>query len=128
MQWTVNRVNQVAKSKLWANTAIFITWDDWGGWYDHIDAPLKETWKNGGPSPAYTNSQFSYGPRVGCLVLSPYARQGYISKTFHSHVSLVKFCETMFGLKPINARDTAADGMADCFDFTQKPAPPPHSN
>ena len=43
----------------------------------------------------------------------------------HSHVSLVKFCETTFGLKPLNARDKAADGMADCFDFTQKPAPPP---
>jgi len=125
MQWTVDRVNQIAKSKLWANTVIFITWDDWGGWYDHVDPPLKETWPHGGPSPAYTNSQFSCGPRVGCLVLSPYAKQGYISKTFHSHVSIVKFCETTFGLKPLNARDKAADGMADCFDFTQKPAPPP---
>jgi phospholipase C len=124
-QWTADRVNQIAKSKLWANTVIFITWDDWGGWYDHVDPPLKETWPHGGPSPAYTNSQFSYGPRVGCLVLSPYAKQGYISKTFHSHVSIVKFCETTFGLKPLNARDKAADGMADCFDFTQKPAPPP---
>jgi phospholipase C len=54
-----------------------------------------------------------------------YAKQGYISKTFHSHVSIVKFCETTFGLKPLNARDKAADGMADCFDFAQKPAPPP---
>ena len=125
MQWTVDRVNQIAKSKLWANTVIFLTWDDWGGWYDHVDPPLKETWPHGGPSPAYTNSQFSCGPRVGCLVLSPYAKQGYISKTFHSHVSIVKFCETTFGLKPLNARDKAADGMADCFDFTQKPAPPP---
>jgi hypothetical protein len=44
-----------------------------------------------------------------------------ISKT----LSLVKFCETIFGLKTLNARDAAADGMTDCFDFTQKPAPPP---
>ena len=50
---------------------------------------------------------------------------GYISKTLHSHVSLVKFCETIFGLQTLNARDAAADGMTDCFDFTQKPAPPP---
>jgi len=50
---------------------------------------------------------------------------GYISKTLQSHVSLVKFCETIFGLKTLNARDAAADGMTHCFDFTQKPAPPP---
>ena len=112
-------------SKLWANTVVFITWDDWGGWYDHVNAPLKETWKGGGPSPAYTNSQFSYGPRVGCLVLSPYAKKGYISKTLHSHVSLVKFCEMTFGLKPLNARDSASDDMSDCFNFKQTPLAPP---
>src|SRR5258708_924967 len=68
MQWTVDRVNQVSKSKLWASTAIFITWDDWGGWYDHVTAPLKDTWKGSGPAgTTYTNTQFSYGPRVGCL-------------------------------------------------------------
>jgi hypothetical protein len=50
---------------------------------------------------------------------------GYISKTLHSHVSLVKFCETIFGSKTLNARDAAADGMTDCIDFNQKPAPPP---
>jgi hypothetical protein len=40
-------------------------------------------------------------------------------------VSLVKFCEMAFGLKPLNARDSASDDMSDCFDFTQKPLPPP---
>ena len=127
MQWTVDRVNAVGKSSLWPNTVIFITWDDWGGWYDHVDAPLKDTWSGGGPSsgPSYTGTQFSYGPRVGCLVLSPYARKGYISKAFHSHASLVKFCETTYGLATLSQRDAAADDMADCFDFTQTPLPPP---
>jgi phospholipase C len=125
MQWTADRVDQIAKSTLWATTVIFITWDDWGGWYDHVEPPLHDTWKNGGPIPAYANSQFSYGPRVGCLVLSPYAKKGYISKTFHSHVSVVKFCETTFGLGPLNARDAASDDMSDCFDFMQTPLPPP---
>ena len=126
MQWTVDRVNVVAKSKYWATTAIFITWDDYGGWYDHVTPPLKDTWAGGGPKtgPAYTNTQFSYGSRVGCLVLSPYSKKG-ISKSFHSHVSIVKFCETTFGLPPLNSRDAASDGMADCFDFTQTPLPPP---
>jgi len=125
-RWTAQRVRRVARSKRWSNTVIFITWDDWGGWYDHAHAPQHETWPGGGPPNAgYANSQFSYGPRVGCLVLSPYAKKGYLSKAFHSHVSLVKFCETTFGLPSLTARDAAADDMADCFDFKQTPLPPP---
>jgi phospholipase C len=125
-QWTADRVSKLGQSKLWGTAVAFITWDDWGGWYDHVDPPLKDTWTGGSPSkgPSYKNTQFSYGPRVGCLVICPYAKRG-ISKTFHSHVSLVKFCEVTFGLKPLNARDAAADDMADCFDFKQKPLPPP---
>ena len=117
MQWTIDQVDAIVKGGLWPQTAIFITWDDWGGWYDHVDPPEVEKWTDG--------TQFRYGSRVGCLVLSPYAKAGYISKVQHSHVSLIKFCETTFGLPTLNARDKAADGMSDCFDFTQKPAPLP---
>ena len=117
MQWSVSQVNAIVQGGLWPQTAIFITWDDWGGWYDHVTPPEVEKWTDG--------TQFRYGTRVGCLVLGPYAKAGYISQTLLSHVSLVKFCETIFGLKTLNARDAAADGMTDCFDFTQKPAPPP---
>jgi phospholipase C len=126
-QWTAARVRKLGQSALWSSMVIFVTWDDWGGWYDHVDPPpLRDKWKGGGPStgPSYTNTQFSYGTRVGCLVLSPYSNRG-ISKGFHSHVSLVKFCEVTFGVKPINARDAASDDMSDCFDFTQEPLPPP---
>ena len=117
MNWTVQQVNAIVNGGLWPSTAIFITWDDWGGWYDHVVPPNVEAWTDG--------TQFRYGSRVGCLVLSPYVKRGYISHVLHSHVSLVKFCETTFGLSPINARDKAADDMSDCFDFTQPPAPPP---
>jgi phospholipase C len=130
MQWTSARVSQVGKSRLWSSTVIFITWDDWGGWYDHVEPPLKEKWKNGGPAggPSYVDTQFSFGSRVGCLVISPYARKAHISKKFHSHASLVKFCETTFGLAALTKRDTAADDMGDCFDFSQTPLPPPVLN
>ena len=125
-EWTAARVNNLGKSPLWGKMAIFITWDDWGGWYDHVDPPEKDTWPGGGPKggPSYTGTQFSYGSRVGCLGISPYSKQG-ISKVFHSHVSLVKFCEVTFGLKALNARDGASDDMSDCFDFGQKPLAPP---
>ena len=56
-------------------------------------------------------------------MISPYAKKG-ISSAFHSHVSLVEFCEVTFGLKALNARVTASDNMEDCFDFTQKPLGP----
>jgi phospholipase C len=127
-QWTAARVSSLGKSQLWTTSVIFITWDDWGGWFDHVDPPpLKDKWTGGSPArgASYANTQFSYGPRVGCLVISPFAKTG-ISKAFHSHVSLVKFCEMTFGLKPLNARDAASDDMSDCFDFNQKPLPPPH--
>ena len=58
-------------------------------------------------------------------MLSPYARQGYVSKARHSHVSIVRFCEQIFGLPSLNARTTAADAMEDCFDFQQEPLPAP---
>jgi phospholipase C len=117
MQWTAAQVSAIVRGGLWPQTAIFITWDDWGGWYDHVNPPELERWTDG--------TQFRYGSRVGCLVLGAYARKGYISRVLHSHVSLLKFCETTFSLPPLNARDRAADGMADCFDFTQQPSPPP---
>ena len=125
-EWTAARVTNLGKSPQWSKMAIFITWDDWGGWYDHVNSPEKDTWTGGGPKggPSYTGTQFSYGPRVGCLVISPYSKKG-LSNVFHSHVSLVKFCEVTFGLKPLNARDSASDDMSDCFDFNQAPLPPP---
>jgi len=117
MQWTVDQVNAIVQGGLWPKTAIFITWDDWGGWYDHVTPPNIEPWSDG--------TQFRYGSRVPCLVLSPLAKPGYISKALHSLVSITKFCEDNFGLPPINQRDGSADDMADCFDFTQTSLGPP---
>ncbi len=117
MQWTVEQVNAVVQGGLWPSVAIFITWDDWGGWFDHVDPPEVETWSDG--------SQFRYGSRVPCLVLSPYAKPGYISKVQHSHVSLLKFCSRMFGLPALNQRMAQADDMSDCFDLQQTPGAPP---
>jgi phospholipase C len=116
-KWTAQQVDAIVKGGLWPTSVIFITWDDWGGWYDHVNPPEVEKWTDG--------TQFRYGSRVGCLVLSPFAKAGYISHAQHSHVSLVKFCEKTFGLPPINARDQATDDMSDCFDFTRPPLAPP---
>ena len=117
MKWTVDQVNAIVQGGLWNKTVIFISWDDWGGWYDHVTPPNVEQWTDG--------TQFRYGSRVPCLVLGPYARSGYISKTLHSFVSIMRCCEENFGVPSINQRDGSADNMSDCFDFTQQPLGPP---
>jgi len=117
MQWTVDQVTAIVQGGLWPSTAIFVTWDDWGGWFDHVTPPNVEAWRDG--------TQFRYGSRVGCLALSPYAKTGYISHALHSHASLLRFCETTFGVPALNARDGQAGDLSDCFDFSQTPAPPP---
>jgi phospholipase C len=141
--WTGLQVDAViGNPALRANTAIFVTWDDWGGWYDSIDPPSVETWTsdpvhpewNPNPHPNVSASlagvttwtidqptQFRYGSRVPCLVISPYALKGHISKTLYSHVSIVRFCEKIFGLDNLNERDLHANDMLDCFDFSQNP-------
>ncbi len=124
MRWTVARVSAVARGPQWATTAIFVTWDDWGGWYDHVDPPNVQAWTGGGPA-GYAGSQFRYGSRVPCLAISPYAKPG-VNSTFHSHVSLVKFCLRTFGLPPFSAAPAFAPGdpsadMWDCFDFAAPP-------
>jgi len=75
--------------------------------------------------PQFNSQPFRCGSRVPCLVLSPYAKRGYVCSQINSHVSLVKFCRTTFGVPSLNERDGGANGMTDCFDFRQNPLPPP---
>jgi len=100
-------VNAIGSSPYWAHTVIFITWDDWGGWYDHV-------------APKVINS-YEYGFRVPLIVVSPYAKAGYISHQTHDFGSLLKFVEENYGLASLGYADAPADDFSDCFDFTQTP-------
>jgi len=132
MQWTVDQVDAIVQGGLWERTAIFVTWDDWGGWYDHVDPPVVEGWNSAHAQrpadayPEYQGDPFRYGSRVPCLVLSPYAKPAHISHQLNSHVSIVKFCADTFGLAPLTDRDRLSNGMSDCFDLNQAPLPVPH--
>jgi phospholipase C len=110
MAYVTGLVNAVMKSPDWDTTAIFIAWDDWGGFYDHEVPPQVDT--------------YGYGIRVPGLVISPYARQGYIDHGVHSFESWLKLLEERFGVNPMTARDMNADDMLAAFDFTQAPRPP----
>ena len=114
--WVTSIVNAVGNSPYWANTAIIITWDDWGGWYDHVAPKVI----NDGVS---WGSGYVYGFRVPLIVVSPYAKTQYISHVNHDFGSIIKFVETTFNLPSLGYADSSADDFSDCFIFTQSPTP-----
>jgi phospholipase C len=118
-------INALMRSPQWSSTAIFLTWDDWGGFYDHVAPPVVD--ENG------------YGIRVPGIVISPYARKGFIDHQTLSHDAYVKFIEDDFlGGERIDPRtDGRPDPRPDVrenvkilgdlradFDFSQQPRPP----
>ena len=105
--WVASIVNAIGSSPFWNSTAIFITWDDWGGWYDHV-APTKV-------------DAMGPGFRVPLLVVSPYAKHGYISHHFHEASGFISFIEHNFDLGTLGARDAGSDAYSDCFDYSQTP-------
>src|SRR5205807_6998831 len=109
--WTVQQINAIMQGPLWNSTAIFVTWDDAGNFYDHVPPPA-------GPEP------FSLGVRVPLLIISPYAKAGYVSHTQYDASSVLRFIEERFGLPSLNGRDAVANDMLDSFDFAQSPLPP----
>jgi len=112
--WVASIVNAIGNSAYWANTAIIITWDDWGGWYDHVAPKVI----NDGVS---WGSGYVYGFRVPLIVVSPYAKAAYISHVTHDFGSILKFIETTYDLPSLNYADAQADDLSDCFDLTQTP-------
>jgi phospholipase C len=112
--WVASIVNAIGNSKYWANTAIIITWDDWGGWYDHVAPNVV----NDGVS---WGSGYVYGFRVPLIVVSPYAKTAYISHVTHDFGSVLKFIETTFQLSSLGYADERADDLSDCFILTQTP-------
>jgi phospholipase C len=108
--WTVDQINAVMMGPDWDSTAIFLTWDDFGGFYDHE------------PPPAVDN--FGFGPRVPFLIISPWVKPGYIDHTVLEFSSVLKFVEKRFRLAPLTSRDMAANDLTEAFDFGQTPLPP----
>jgi phospholipase C len=111
--WVASIVNAIGESAYWKDTAIFITWDDWGGWYDHVPPPI-------GPVYGY----YELGFRVPLLVVSPYTPKGYVSSTQHDFGSILRFVEKVFDLgliPPGNFADARADDLMDFFDFASAP-------
>jgi phospholipase C len=105
--WVTTVVNAIGKSQFWDQTAIFVTWDDWGGFYDHV--------------PPTKINVVGLGLRVPLIVVSPYVRPKYVSHNQHTTGSILHFAEEMFDLPSLGTEDARADDLQDVFDFTQKP-------
>jgi phospholipase C len=101
--WVASIVNAIGQSQYWENTVILITWDDWGGWYDHV-------------VPSIYNS-YEYGFRVPLIVVAPFAKQGYVSHVTHDFGSILHFIEEVYHLPSLGYADSRADDLSDCFDF-----------
>jgi phospholipase C len=115
--WITSIVNAVGNSPYWSNTVIIITWDDWGGWYDHV-SPSKivddgTSWGSG----------YVYGFRVPMIVISPYAKTAYISHNTHDFGSILNYIETTFDLPSLGYADFYADNLSDIFQYKQAPTP-----
>jgi phospholipase C len=123
--WVTNLVNAVMRSPNWENSAIFLTWDDWGGFYDHVAPPKVDNW--------------GYGLRVPGIMISPYAKRGFIDHQTLSFDAYLKFIEDVFldgqRLDPLtdgrpDPRPTVREDvpmlgdLLDEFDFTQPPRKP----
>ena len=113
--WVASIVNAIGNSSYWSNTAIIVTWDDWGGWYDHVPPPQVI---NDGTS---WGSGYVYGFRVPLIVISPYTKPAYISHVNHDFGSILHFLEENFGLTSLGYADAHADDLSDCFNFGQTP-------
>jgi len=106
--WVTSLVNAVGESKFWDHTAVFVVWDDWGGLYDHV--------------PPHHLDYDGTGFRVPLLIISPFAKQGYVSHVQYESAGILTFAEDVFGLGRLAAADARATSPAlDCFDFSQRP-------
>lgn len=108
--WSTQVINAIMRSSMWPTTAIFLTWDDYGGFYDHVPPPQVD--------------DFGFGIRVPLIVISPYARQGVVDHHLGEFSSVLRFIEDNWGLTQLTHRDRDAANMSYDFDFSKAPRPP----
>jgi phospholipase C len=108
--WSTEVIDAIMRSSMWQDTAIFLTWDDYGGFYDHVPPPQVDG--------------FGFGIRVPMIVISPYARQGVISDELGEFSSVLRFIEDNWGLNQLTDRDRDATPMLSAFDFERDPRGP----
>ena len=107
----------VTRGPAWKDTVMVINYDEWGGFFDHVPPPTA-------PIPPATaaagDTDGRLGFRVANLLVSPWARRGYVAHEQFDHTSVLKFIETNFGLQPLTVRDATANNLGDALDFSRR--------
>lgn len=109
-RFTRNLVQALMESSSWERSAFILTYDDWGGWYDHVPPPQVD--------------EYGYGFRVPTLLVSPYARRGAVDSTELDFTSFLKFIIENWQLEPLPGRTMGANSLQTAFDFGQPPRTP----
>ena len=123
--YVASLINTLMNSQSWKDSVFFLSYDESGGVYDHVPPPSAVS-PDGippidKPSTDIGGDFTRYGMRVPNLVVSPYAKPGYVSHTIIDHTAILKFIETRFNLNPLTARDGSQSNMYDFFDFSSPP-------
>jgi phospholipase C len=125
-QFVSSIVQAVMASPQWAHSAIFITHDEHGGFYDHVPPPpacvpdsIAPILVDGDTTDAGFDTE---GVRVILLAVSPYSKKGYVGHHVYDHTSITRFIEARFNLPALTARDANSEPPTDLFDFTDPPA------
>jgi phospholipase C len=105
-----NMIQALMQSTAWDSSAFLITYDDWGGWFDHVPPPQVD--------------EYGYGFRVPTLLISPYARKGHVDHTQLDHTSILKFIEANWNIPALAERDAKANNFLSAFDFSSPPRNP----
>ncbi|MBV9292520.1 MAG: alkaline phosphatase family protein [Frankiales bacterium] len=107
-------VHAITTSPLWSKTVLIVTYDEWGGFFDHVRPPVLPDDR---PSKGFDHRQAGF--RVPAFVLSPFSRPGHVEHHTHDHTSILKLVEWRYGLKPLAPRDAAARNIALSMDFSR---------
>jgi phospholipase C len=110
--WVREVVHGIMRSDMWEHTAIFITWDEWGGFYDHVEIPK------------LPGDPWEMGFRVPMLVISPYANRGMIDREVGEFTAPLRFIADNWGIDPFTHRLSISHNYEHVFDFTRKPRKP----
>jgi phospholipase C len=118
-------VQALLQSPQWSSTVLIVTYDEWGGFFDHVVPPRRpDDVETPGDDPANPDHSQT-GFRVPAYIISPFARRGGVAKRLFDHASILKLVEWRFGLKPLSRRDRAANNPAGVLDFSAPNLEPP---
>jgi phospholipase C len=125
-EWVARRIDALMNSSYWPRSALFLTYDENGGMFDHVAPPeacppdeIDALIRSESKTSSLAGDFRRYGFRVPFIAISPFAKRHFVSHQIYDHTSILKFIETKFNLPALTRRDANANNMYDLFDFSR---------